>query len=809
MSGGRRGAISRNTAFFLSLVALLAVAVYAWAETEPTAPRESLCAQAKPVRQAGLLAKARDLYAQAASEGHECGEAGRWEAEVEQRRAAGHFDAARLQAAAAPAEPTAEEKKAAQSADAKEAIAKTEGARQNQVQAATAEYLAGLEINPFDQAGRLGLESTLAALHPRTGALYFCGIANRLARAGLLDQAAATMAKGLLAAPAVCAAAKAQVELRRQLAVTSLRQGQQLEASGETPTAREWFAQALRADTGLGDARSGLENSIDESSFLDDVGSWIGAIPGALKEALAWLVPVALALFLLALLGWILLRELAAQSQRARAAMKAMAKARPLGFLKLAAVPTVTVDDFEGADGAKDFSTLLRVQLPKESGREPAFALDYVAKGSASDGAAADLAKVFAEVGETKLLGVVLEALGKLFRRRAIRLRGYLQTSGDRGAGITLTLEGAGIPADSTITLWEETFDPAPSLESDEADRWMRLVPAATVWARWQLAAAHLSAGEDSPDPEDWEADAFFRCGVAHQAQADWVRAEALYVMALESDPALLPARHNLAMIEIRHGRYAEAERDVRAVREALEADARQGSHAHERWPTLETASLYTLALALCYPALVSDSPTAAEQAKLGEALAKTEELVRKLAQPGKELATDPRVRAELKAALAPTVVVLASLKVRHHPGLAVEAARRATRAKPSAPKISCERLRSRLNQLQPADLIEGFVLRQPHVSRRSHYNLACYYTTLARHSSGERQQSCYDLALDSLSKALVGKELSRWAGHDPSLQPLLENRPDRVAKLHVDPAPHPRRKKPQAPAAGAVTSSA
>ncbi len=750
------------------LLGILAVVVLVWPHL--TAPREALCPQGAVLEKAAMLNRSRAVYVKAGAEGNDC--------RTEQTLPKSPLEAVESELSNA--------EKSFTIARARNAAGKAAGA----IHA----YIAGLERNPFNAPAILGLSAALkkaktASFPPAHG---LCKISSKLIHAGLLKNAHVSLGSALKKEGESCGGMLVKLSERSAQAAALSRSASRLAREDKTPEARDGYANALLRNSGLSAPRIGLEDSIDEESRLDAIGAWLEGIPATLKNALSWFVPLAIGLLIVAIVLWILVRALSARAVWARSLFERIGKHRPLFFLKNAAVPTVSVEPFDGggASGAegKDFSNLLSAAMGEQAGREPAFPFDRVSSGSKLDtGFASTVVEALTEVPETKLLGSVVKVLGKLFRRRSIVLSGRLISVGDEGAGVLLTMEENGKEHGASITLWETAFDPVPGGEA--SSRWLRMVPAAGVWARWQLAAALTRPKKVVVD--SWLPDALFRSAFVWQTKRDLGRAEALYTGTLEKDPDLLPAAHNLAVIEIYEGNYERAEERLTELRIRLEK-LRKGSG--KLWPALGTSSLYSLVLAVAYPQVVSK---AGPNRRLDEALAKSKELVGKLTHLIEEGPTglgeegEPLLSAsdfeELKVAELPSVVLRASLMLRQDPNQRVEATRALadrSNVTPLTRKDLCERLAG----LKAWQLIHGYVEKQPNLSRRAHYNLACYYTTLAEYAGGGRDK-CFDLALTSLKAAVVGGEIRDWAGRDPSLKLL---RDEKAAKFNEALASHP-----------------
>lgn len=769
-----------------------------------TSPREALCPQAADLAQARLLDRAQEIYADPDADEDDC-KGGLEAVEATQAEAAKKFEQARIYGAIGlpepePTEPppapvttspgTAEtakteaqkeaEKEAAKkpATAAEHAKAKAEKAaveREEAVAAAIDAYADGLELSPFETAARLGLAALVKELGPAEGEAVAarCEVARSLAAAGLLEEAGPVISSVPFSARAECEEALAEVQARRAAAAASLREAKRLEAKGETDRAREKFAMALLANVGLGDARTGLEESIEEGSCLDAVGDWLAGVPGTLETALSWLLPLVAILLigglLLMLAAWIGVRELSARYLAVRKRADRWRDRPVLSFLYNAAVPQFSIDELGGSESAavkgKDFSAMLEAAVAKQQGREPAFPFDRVNKDRAAKFDLTELTGLLAAGPQTKLLGSVVQLLSKLFRRRTVHVGGSLGPLTRQGASVVLVLEGNGRDVGAEVTLREQDFAPKPGGEG--VDRWLQLLPAAAAWTRWQLAAAHALPAKIGES--HWLADARFQTALAWQGAEDFPRAEELYASTIELDPTMLPAAHNLAVLEIRAGRYELAATLILWLRERL---ASASAEAREPWPTLETGSLYTLALARAYPAIVgaAAAPEKDRREARGHAKVLVETLVRELMKP----TLDSTLRAELERAEAPSVALLASLMVEADESLRDEAATRVEENAGPGQPLSRSDLTSGVGNRKPWELIDGYVLRGGGgLSRRSSYNLACYYTRLLLDGDGKARPGCARKAYAALEAALVGGGLVAWAKKDPSLAPL------------------------------------
>jgi tetratricopeptide (TPR) repeat protein len=749
MSGVARAGIAL-TATFLALA--LALAIHAHGIPDPFSPAEDLCAQAKALESGRLLEQAGAAYAKAG----DCPPPGSEGVEAARTAAADRFATAAVYAAASVTEPKEQPPR-----NSKRAIA---------------EYVAGLETEPFATTANLAL--TLELNKDLVAPSEQCETASTLAAAGLLGEAGVALANGLKAGESRCDAGLRSIAAQRRTAAAFQREATALKGSGQLEKARRRYASALRANANLESARTGLESSLDDQTPIDEAESWLAGVPDTVKGWLDWLIPLAIGLLLLALVIWMAVRELSARLPWARDGFERLGSHPGFSFFRNAAVPQVSIEDFDGkGEGDLDgpaFSTMLSAAIRNQVGREPAFPLDRIGGSRAPEKAgAAGIADLLAEVDATKTLGSLVKALSKLFRRRTVVLSGRITPDADQGAGVLLTLESSGRGGDDAITLWERAYDPKPGGKG--AARWLRLVPAASVWARWQLAAAHARPASQKTD--GWRSDALLQSAEAWLDKGQLLRAQALYVRALEADPTLLPAARSIAQIEVHNGEYAAARKRLEHLRSVLAeggVDPVSGKPRRKLWPLLDTASLYTLVLALAYPASGESNPSREAEADLVEANARAGELVAKLARSG---AADPDLRAQLRISEGPSVVVLAALQLRQ-PGAEAEAdrltaVRYAREGGKGVREIERDQLRQPLD-LKPWELIHGYVEKQPDNSVRTHYNLACYYTTLGTLApEATATRACFDLALAALKLGLAGAELAGWAAEDPSLKPL------------------------------------
>jgi len=535
-------------------------------------PRESLCEQGAVLQTGRLLDRSGQIFALATEEGDSCGEEGQRTVGKEQSEAIRRFSSA-------AARPEAQKKQAIEL------------------------YVRGLKLNPFDATAGAALAKLLEEPKGLPAAELsggLCGLARRLTKAGLLAGADPVIAAGWSGQnsdKAACEAALRKLNNRKARAAERLRKAQALGNEPDRRAARVMYARALHANPALSEARAGLEGGVETGSYVDAIGRRLDGAPDTAKNMLSWLLPLAIGLMLLVLAGRFVLTELAKRRPGARRKMIDLGQSWPFKFLYKAAAPRVTVATFSGGESPKgeDFSALLANALPRRSGRGPAFPFDRVSRGSAADAdAASDATKLLDAFAETKLLGSLWVLFKSLFRR-SIEVGGHLAPIADRGAGVSVSIEGADEMAEHEKLFWEREFDPQPG--GDGAGRWLRMLPAVAVWTRWQLAAAY-GPSKKAPDPTGWLADAFFHSGVAWHNRSDLVRAGILYTLALEREPDHFAAAYNLAMVELRSGQYRQARERLISLRARL-----KDAELPEDWSGLETAALYGLALSYAYAA--------------------------------------------------------------------------------------------------------------------------------------------------------------------------------------------------------------
>lgn len=326
------------------LVALVAVG-FLLGYLAPAHPQESRCAQGDALRTARLLDEARNKYADggcAALQGVEL-----TEAEAER-----HFAAAFVYASTDPGN-TVSSKRAIDN------------------------FAAGLALDPFDSGANTGLTRELnkKVVRPEVQ----CETGAHLVGDGLLTVAGVALANGLAAGIEWCETALTALGAQQTTASRHLIEARKLDDIAE---GRKEYAEALTANANLVAARTGLEESLNDESCLDEIGSWFADVPETLKTALLWLIPLAVGIFAFLLLLWIAVREASVRWRWARKASERLGKHPGLSFFRKAAVPDINVEPFggkgESALVGADFAVLLKGEIFKSTARGPAFPFDRV-----------------------------------------------------------------------------------------------------------------------------------------------------------------------------------------------------------------------------------------------------------------------------------------------------------------------------------------------------------------------------------------------------------------------------------------------
>jgi hypothetical protein len=126
-------------------------------------------------------------------------------------------------------------------------------------------------------------------------------------------------------------------------------------------------------------------------------------------------------------------------------------------------------------------------------------------------------------------------------------------------------------------------------------------------------------------------------------------------------------------------------------------------------------------------------------------------------------------IRDQVREVELPAIVLLAALKALVLSDQRTDAIDAALgRYAPGEPP------RDELAAASAASLTNGYVLRQDHIPVRAHYNLACYYTALARYALDAADMSkLHTVALAHLDYGLEDGTYVQWAQEDPSLRPL------------------------------------
>ena len=333
----------------LALLVVLGISGVVHGPLDPGHPQRNLCTQGNALSTARLLDKAAETYAKASSE---C--AGLRSVERTKEKAGEFFAAGSLYALAAPAEPTPDEPKAD--------MEELEVAKKNSEKAID-KFSRGLARDPFDKAANLALDLELKKKLVAPSAL--CEKAGYLAGKGLLTMAGTALIPGLLQ-DEPCETTVATLGTKRREASKYLVEAKGLANEDAAATA---YAQALLKNANLTAAQTGLEGTLNDESRLDRVGSRLAGILDTLETALKWLVPLAVALLVLALLVWMGVRESAARWSWSRNLFQGLGEHPGLSFFYKAAVPGIEIKPF-GGKGEADlegsaFSTLLETEIAR------------------------------------------------------------------------------------------------------------------------------------------------------------------------------------------------------------------------------------------------------------------------------------------------------------------------------------------------------------------------------------------------------------------------------------------------------------
>lgn len=424
----------------------------------------------------------------------------------------------------------------------------------------------GAVRDPF-QPGRIKM---LAAVISRLGPLNrdqadaACQQARFLAWGGLPEQASQLLAHPLSAANrAPCKQATLIGVEARTTALTRAAEA----ADSHGATARADYARALRADESLRTAQTYLISAAaHDRSALDNTVRGFGAFPAWLDSAwpaVLWFVVLLLAVAAVCF-----------------AAFRGISQLHyKLGSFGGGQDTTLTGDDV---------SALLTQAL--ESRRTGAFP-DRIPAIAKPDQTMSDIATFLGTVPSAgPIISALLKLVPSLFGPRTAVISGRLLQSDGTSAGLSLAIDIPRKPTKGRV-LREREIDPTP--QGTDASQQSRVIAPAAIWIREELKALAKSPSSRS-DPSAVTAKMLATAGEAWAAAGDHVRAAYCYSRALDHDPDLLPAIHNLAVSEIRTGAFESAALRLRGLRVRLgSGDA--GYHG------LHNSVLYNLALADMY----------------------------------------------------------------------------------------------------------------------------------------------------------------------------------------------------------------
>jgi tetratricopeptide (TPR) repeat protein len=317
-----------------------------------------------------------------------------------------------------------------------------------------------------------------------------------------------------------------------------------LETAQQTDKAKEAYVKVLESDPESECASKALS-----SNPTDKDEHWWSWAATAAKDVVAVVGFGLLALAGIGILIWVFL---AMQMRNKRGRRRWPAKALLNPSLEVKSLDDTGIDKQLGPAVA----SLIRSGVkPRASG-----GIDVVTGHSALADAVKPLGDISAEA---KAAVAVVTFLLALLPRRNYEAAGALQAEGEHGRGISIELMNDSKQLGAT-TLWGNDFE-AP--DGDEK-AFQRLAVPAAAWLDHQIATAAEAADDLPPDPKGW---ALFKAGAAWQEEGANTKAKALYAAALRIDSVNIWATANLGAIEMRNGKYSEAEKLLLAARAAFE----------------------------------------------------------------------------------------------------------------------------------------------------------------------------------------------------------------------------------------------
>jgi tetratricopeptide (TPR) repeat protein len=298
-----------------------------------------------------------------------------------------------------------------------------------------------------------------------------CDAGRALLDAGLPEQAIVVYTEVLRRRPGAPCPRKDVKEAQAALAPADpCVAGDALRAADADDSARETYQAALKADPSLDCAKTGLEALDDPEDVPEHVGDWFDEL-----KRWWWLVPLAaLALLLLAQFywpRWLMIR---------------------LPFAGRFLEPRMRLQDIDdaGLDPpiAKGVTALVRDSLTRLSAGGDQASRYRLNSSSGREGLGAAVKEVEALAPQAQAVGAVVRLAGLLFPRARLTAVGTLQGRGDRGAGVTLFVEGAhGTPI---TTLWTGSQPPPAEGEDDDtAERYQSLAVPAAAWIDFEVRA--------------------------------------------------------------------------------------------------------------------------------------------------------------------------------------------------------------------------------------------------------------------------------------------------------------------------------
>lgn len=469
-----------------------------------------------------------------------------------------------------------------------------------------------------------------------------------------------------------------------------------------------------------------------------------------------------------------------------------------------------TIQAIESADETQ--AKTLKAQLQDAFGASDArlgTGVDLMTPSATGSDALAEFADALKDVPQGKFAAALLRLGRKALPRDAFFLSGALLPAGERGAGLTLALATRGGEVRYTTTLWETSYSAEATNKDGCPGAVYRLAVAGAAWAESQVFDHRHDRLRRRAllGTSDWESYAYTMAGVACRDAGLARDARQLFARAASSDVSNITALLNVAVLEL--GRQTrglaverlECVRDLSSAAVSTNGDTDPRTDPKRKGTVRETdrddvvrdphwfAAQYNLALAYLLDAEEDRSTLDGALTAASALVAGCERAVRalkRLEHPAQSGAPARLTRSRLqllRRIQGPSLVLLASILVERSddvPGrgdvnvrrdrflLRLEATSRRAAGRPGAraePQGPCP--------LTPAYVVEDYLPSKAERNDRTNYNLACYYTRLARKHDrpGDTRAGAYlEKALDRLRAAAETGVLVSHARGDQAL---------------------------------------